>query len=125
MTIRVGDSVFIRNGTPAVVKNRDEISGLLSLDTKLGEVQDGTRHGFVNGLSIEDREAFNSLLDDVKSDSMDASQRVETLKGRLAEIESDPTRHMLAKYVRAEMMHIMNSNGIRPREYSIHESKTR
>ncbi len=125
MTIRIGDTAFIRNGTPAVVKNRDEFSGLLTLDAELGEVQAATRHGFVNGLSPEDREAFDSLLDVVKSDTMDANDRVETLKLRLAEIESDPTRHLLAKYVRAEMMHIMNSNGIKPREYSIHESKAR
>ena len=125
MSIRIGDSVFIRNGTPAVVKDRDELSGNLTLDTDQAEMQNAVRHGFINGLSQQDRDDFNAVLDEVKDESLDPAQRVETLKEKLAEIETDPSRHMLATYVRSEMMHIMNSHGIRPREYSIHESKTR
>lgn len=125
MSIRVGDSVFIRNGTPGVVAGRDDTNGMLRLDTDLKEVQKQTRHGIVNGLSIETRGRFEEILDRVKEDKKDPKERVEALTEILKELELDPANHTLTQYVRSELSFIMNTHGIKPREYSVHESKAR
>jgi hypothetical protein len=125
LSIRVGDTVFIRNGTPAVVKNRDEQTGVLTLDSDQKEVQTQTRNGITNGLSEENRAKLQEIMDAAKGETADPAERVERLKNALAEIENDPTQHTLARYLRGEMHFIMNSFGIKPREFSLHESKAR
>ena len=125
MSIRVGDSVFIRNGQTGIVKARNDASGTLTLDTDLKTVQQETRNGFLNGMTPETREEFNKILDGVKGGTEEPKERVEALQKILGEIEEDPTRHALAGYVRSEMLHIMNTHGIKPRQFSMHESKAR
>lgn len=125
MSVRVGDSVFIRSGLPATVKERDSNSGQLKLESDLDKVQEETRHGYINGLSPDNRGRFNELLDAVKEATDDPAGRVEDLLGRLTELDKDPRNHQLSRYVRAEMVHIMNTHAIKPREYAVSESKTR
>lgn len=125
MTLRIGDSVFIRSGDPAIVKSRDPATGKLRLDQEYAHVQHEMRHGYINGLPAEDREQLYRILDEVKGDTTDPRERVEKIGAHLAEIESDPTRLPLTRYLRAEMAHIMNTHNIRPREYTANEIKAR
>ncbi len=125
MSIRIGDSVFIRNGTLAVVKGRDELSGSLNLDSDLKVVQDQTRNGIVNGLNEDTRARLNEIIDGAKDESKDPKERVEKLSGILSELDKDPAQQTLARYVRGEMHFLMNTFNIKPREFSIHESKAR
>ena len=125
MSIRVGDTVFIRDGSPGVVKGRDEYSGTLKLDAELKSVQEQTRNGIINGLPEDLRGKLNQIVDGIKESSADPKERVERLGGVLNELEKDPTQITLARYVRGEMHFLMNTFGIKPREFSIHESKAR
>lgn len=125
MSIRVGDTVFIRNGSPAVVKGRDDASGLLNLDSDVKAVQDQTHNGILNGLSEEARARLTEIIDTAKDASTDPKIRVEKLSSALGELEKDPTQLTLARYVRGEMHFLMNTFGIKPREFSMHESKAR
>lgn len=125
MSVRIGDTVFVRDGQTGVVRKRDESSGNIVLETDLKSVQDATHVGVLNGMTPETRTQLTAILDGVKGDSKEPADRVEALRNVLTDIEMDPARHNLARYVRAEMLHIMNTNGLRPREFSINESKTR
>lgn len=125
MSIRVGDAVFIRTGVPTTVKDRDPLSGKLLLEQDPLKVREDARHGYLNGMSQETRAEFNGILDQVKAETEDPGERVEKLRLRLMEIEEDPRKLHLARYVRAEMTHLMNTYQIRPREFTVHESKVR
>lgn len=125
MTVRVGDAVFIRSGIPAVVKDRNEGTGQLRLETDLPAVQKEMRHGYLNGLTPETRQQLYAILDEVKSKSEAPEARIDELRSKLTELELDPKQQMLARYVRAEMVHLMNTYEIRPKEYSYNESKAR
>jgi len=118
MALRVGDSAFTREGRPAAIKNRDPNSSQLTLSLKKADISDATRHGYINGLSKESRVNFNKVMDNLKKIE-DPKERVGQMKLQLDQIEQDPQNYNLAKYLRSEMMHIMNSYGIKPTEFTI------
>lgn len=123
MDIRNGDAVFLRTGEPGIVRDRNEVTGKLKVDTDVKAVKTDMRHGYINGLTGEQREQFNAILDEVKASTEDPTERISKLDTKVKELEMDPHQLGLSRYVRAEMVHIMNSNGIKPREYSVQESK--
>lgn len=124
--LRVGDTAFLRTGTPAVVKDRDPVNGKLKLEEDRVKVRDQTRHGYLNGIEPEGRAELYRILDEVKGETADdPAARVEKLQARLSELEADPTQHVLARYLRAEMVHVMNTHGIKPKEYVVDESIVR
>lgn len=125
MDIRNGDAVFLRSGEPGVVRDRDPATGKLKIDSETAAVKTDMRHGYINGLSSEQRTELYEILDTVKSSTEDPIERISQLDAKTKELEQDPQKIGLTSYVKAEMVHIMNSNGIKPREYSIHEAKIR
>ncbi len=125
VSIRPGDAVFVRTGDPLLVKDRDKNTGVATLERDPETVINGTRHGYLNGLEADKRQQLYEILDEVKGSSEDPEERVMKLREVLQEMELDPRNQNLARYVRAEMTHIMNSFGLKPREYSIHESRIR
>ncbi len=125
MSIRVGDAVFIRNGVPATVKDRDPNTGKLVLSQDQQQVRVDFRHGYLNGMSEETRLELYGILDAVKAETADPSERLEKLRVKLEEVDVDPRKVHLARYLRAEMTHIMNTHQIRPREFSAQEGKVR
>lgn len=125
MTLRIGDTAFIRGGTPVTVKDRDQVSGQLVLESDPGVVKRETRHGYLNGLSPEVRQQFYEILDEIKGNTEDPGERINVLNAKLFDLEQDPRNIQLTRYLRAEMNHIMNTYNIRPREYTMDESKAR
>jgi hypothetical protein len=125
VSIRLGDAVFIRSGTPAIVKDRNPTTAQLLLDQDYEHVQEDMRHGYINGLSGETRAQLNEILDDVKGATDDPRERVDAMQAKLTEIDGDPTKLPLSRYLRAEMLHVMNAHNIKPKEYSVQELKAR
>lgn len=124
MRVGVGDSVFTRAGDPGIVKARHNDTGTLDLEIELPKVQEAARHGYLNGLSPETRQQFYTILDKVKEND-DPAARVRDLSLKLGELEQDPRNHVLSRYIKAEMLYIMNSNGIKPTSYTVDETKSR
>jgi hypothetical protein len=125
LSIRVGDNVFIRGGVPATVTGREELSGKLTLESDAEKVKVDSRHGYLNGLAPENRVELYKILDEVKASTADPGERVDKLRVKLEELELDPRNLNLSRYVKAEMVHIMNTFNIKPREYSLYEDKVR
>jgi len=125
MDIRNGDAVFLRHGEPGIVKDRNPATGKLTVDTDKQTVKQEMRHGYLNGLSDTQRIELNQILDSVKTTSENPTDRISALETKVRELETDPRQNGLSKYVKAEMVHIMNSHGIKPREYSVQETKIR
>lgn len=125
MNIRNGDAVFLRNGEPGIVKDRNPADGKLTIDTNNETVKREMRHGYLNGLTDNQRVELNTILDTVKTTTEDPTERITALESKVRELESDPRQIGISKYVKAEMVHMMNSHGIKPKEYSVQENKIR
>jgi len=124
-TIRSGDVAFIRSGDPTLVKERNAETGRLDLETDPAKVRTAVRHGYLNGLTPENRKELYKILDDVKGATADPAKRAEDLRLKIDELKKDPRHLQLTRYLSAEMTHILNTYNIRPKEYSIDESQVR
>lgn len=122
MKIRPGDAVFTRNGLPSVVKERDPNTGEIKANRDPELVKKQMRHGYLNGLKQSDRKELYGILDRVKGETEDPQERVKMLRNQLVDIKDDPHKHELTRYLKAEIVHIMNTHNIKPNEYTVHQS---
>lgn len=123
MVLRVGDSLFTRDGTAGFVVNRDPKKETLDVAQSGPEYEKGRRYGFINGLEPYQRKEFEEVIDQVR-ELEDSKDRVDFLHKQIETLKEDPKRSVLTRYLQGEMAHIMNSEGISPRIYSIDENKT-
>ncbi len=123
MVLRVGDSIFNRDGIPGFVMKRDPAKQTLDVAQRGEEYEKGRRYGFINGLEPEQRQEFEQVIDKVREID-DSKDRVDFLHKQIETLKEDPKRGVLTRYLQGEMAHIMNSEGISPRIYSIDENKT-
>lgn len=117
MSLRVGDSVFLPRGETAVVTDRDKNTNKFALSTEPGIKQQNSRHGYINGMSPDQRVSLMALLDQVK-ELHDPNERVSQLRTKLEELRNDPSQWRMSRYVEAELAHMMNVYGIKPTMYS-------
>lgn len=122
MSFRVGDVVYGVNGKPGVVVKSDRIAGEVDIDTQQKEVRDKHRHGYINGLTTKERKDYNSYLDDVHSQE-EASEKISAIREKIGELKEDPKQVKMVKYLESELFHIMNTNNVSPRFYTIDTPK--
>ncbi|MBC7658497.1 MAG: hypothetical protein H7249_02185 [Chitinophagaceae bacterium] len=123
MVSRVGDSLFNREGTAGFVAGRDPKKETLQVAISGPEYEKGRRYGFINGLEPNQRKEFEVIIDNMR-DRKGSRERVDFLQDQIETLKADPKRGVLTRYLQGEMAHIMNSEGIAPRIYSIDETKT-
>lgn len=116
--ITSGDTVFNRSGSVLTVGKVNPQSGKAELSSAKGDPEKPLRHGIVNGLSPDQRNSFNEILDKVRQEP-DLRQRIDVLQKAIEDVEAVQTEPHLAKYLKAEMVHLMNSSGYTPQNYSI------
>lgn len=122
MGLKVGDTYFNRDGYVGVVKDRDPKNGTLIIERE-GEDFEKTRAlGYINGLKPEERKEFQEIVTTMR-EKKDAMERVNWLQGKIENLQEDPKRQVLTRYLESEMAHVMNSAGINPRRYRIDETK--
>lgn len=120
MVLRVGDPAFTYMGMPAVVTAKNEQRQELTIDADPEIVANSHRHGYLKGLSPETRQSFNDIMDEVKS-LADSQEKISKLQEKIAEFENheSESKRQIAKYLKAELAHTMNSQNISPRYYQI------
>ena len=121
MGFNVGDAVFTRNGVPGAVTGRNPGTGELTVETKGPAASEIRSRGYVNGLSPEQREQYNAIIDDAHQ-SHEPRERIEKLMTKVNEIKDDPRQRSLTTYINAEISHIMMTHNIEPRSYSVNEA---
>lgn len=123
MVLRVGDALFTRDGTAGFVAKRDPEKQTLDIARSGPEYEKGRRYGFINGLEPSVRKEFEEVID--KARELDEpKERVDFLHKQIEVLKEDPRRGVLTRYLQGEMAHIMNSEGITPRIYTVDENKT-
>lgn len=123
MSFSIGDTVFDKKGRPGTVVGRDDKAQLV-VDKKEETYQQARRRGFVNGLKEEQRVKFNEIIDQVLAKE-DVHDRIDQLNEKIDEMRTDPRNHVVTRYLEAEMLHMMNSEGIHPRTYKVQELSVR
>ena len=118
MGLTIGDTIFAANGKPGVVTEKDPKSGRLTVEKEGDTFEKQRRLGYVNGLPAERRGEFNQILSEVRDES-DPRKQIALLTQKIEELRVDPRNHILAKYLESEMAHIMNTEGIQPRTYTV------
>ncbi len=122
MGFKIGDSYFNRDGYPGVILARDQKTDQLIVE-KDGPNFNKTRNiGYINGLSPQERGEFESIITKVREEK-DPRERVAMLQVLVEQLQNDPKKQVLTRYLEGEMSHIMNSEGISPRIFKIDETK--
>ncbi len=122
MQINRGDIVFSSLGRPGVVLDRDNVTRKLTVENQGEKYQVARQYGFINGLSVQERERFYQIMDNIKSQE-DPKLRVSAMASQIQELEQDPRNQSLVRYLKAEQAHIMFTKGIEPRVFNIDEVK--
>jgi hypothetical protein len=123
MRIFKGDTVFNARGKPAVVLDRNGITGELKVEGQGPTFENTRKHGFINGMSVEDRASFNKIVGDIAKIE-DPTTRVREYAKHIDLLKDDPKNRFLVKYLTAEQAHLMYSENITQGTYSMWESKT-
>lgn len=124
MSYRVGDTIFTQSSAPATIIARDDRTGTAKYDKDFNAFQVSARHGVLNGLEPEGRDQFNAIMDEVSANT-DNNLRVESLRNKIEELSLDPKNFRLMQYLDGEVRHLMNVKGVKPRFFSIDESKAK
>ena len=125
MSLKVGDPVFEKTGFPSYVKEREPETESVHLDARKEKVKEQSRHGYIRGLSGEQRSDFNEILDDI-ADISEPREKAATLQEKIQDIEgSEPTlqNKRMIRYLKSELFHIMQSYKVFPREYQTSEDQ--
>lgn len=117
MSLRVGDTMFLPRGETAVITDFDRNSNSFKVSAEAGLNKESRRHGYINGISKEDRSSLMNLLDRVQQID-DPKERIGELRKKLDELSTDPHQWQMARYVESEMAHMMNMFGIKPTTYT-------
>ena len=121
---QIGDTVFDRAGHPGVVVARNPKNESLTVQRKGEKLEKTRRIGFINGLEPKDRKTFDSLITEIKKEK-DPRNRVIKLQAKVDELKLDPRNHVVTRYLEAELAHIMNTEKINPREYTVPQESIR
>jgi hypothetical protein len=117
MRIVAGDIVFQRDGRPAVVKTVNKEQGKVVLEKDLDQVQEAASRGVKNNLLQEQRDEFNSVLDDVANS--DKRQEIRDLYGTLQKLKASKVGDSkVLRYLENELMHRMNRENYTPTEFA-------
>jgi len=119
---RIGDTLFTATGKPGVIVGRADGGTSLRIETQGEKVENVKQRGYINGLSPEEREVYNQIVDDVRA-SADIKARVEKLQEKVESLKLDPRQLNLTRYLEAELAHTMNTSGFQAREYIVPETQ--
>lgn len=116
MSLKVGDPVFTSDALPGLLHKKDEAASKTIVDTDLKSVKQHFRHGYIKGLNDVERSTFNGVMDEIKGTPEDM-QKVEKLHAKIQDLEHEPTveNMKLARYLKAELFHLMSSSQVSPR----------
>ena len=116
MSIKIGDPLFTSDAHPGVMRKSNPVTDKITIDTDSKAVKEHFRHGYLKGLSTDERKEFNEVMDGIKS-MEDANSGIDKLHGQITALEKEPTpEHLkLVRYLKAELFHMMNDEKRSPR----------
>jgi Na+/phosphate symporter len=121
--IQVGDMVN-RAGIytkPGVVIEKNE-DGTVTIDTDAEAVKEYHRHANTTGLTPEDKERFNGIMDDIM-DMSENSERLNDLQAKIDELRLDPESKKLMQALKNEQSSLIRMARELPRVFTYDSGK--
>jgi hypothetical protein len=106
---------------PGVVIEKKE-DGSVVIDTDAEQVKRFHRHSNTSGLTLEDKERFNGIMDGIMEGDSNAD-RINNLQMKLDELRVDPAAQKLAQALRNEQAQLIRLSRELPRVYQYDSSK--
>jgi hypothetical protein len=122
LSYQVGDLLFSRNGLPGLVTGRDRDRQTLLVKPRGEEFEKARKFGYVNGMSPEQRQDYRVIIAESR-ERKEPAKRVDFLQEKIKEIENDPKKNVLQRYLESEMAHIINSQGVKLPYYEVKNDK--
>jgi hypothetical protein len=116
MALKLGSVTFSINGAPGVIKNLDQERKEYTIDTDREAVRKIHRHGYINGLSVEERESFNKVVDEVSAVE-DPKEKIEKMQKIVEESRLDSKNLRMTRYLESELFHQMQILNLSPRYF--------
>jgi hypothetical protein len=117
MRINIYDTVFSGKGEPGIVIGKNPVNNTVEIEKNGPKFEAARRKGFINGLTLEDRTRFNSILNQVR-EIKEPNDKAVKLSETIDELRQDPNNYHLVRYLTSELAHLMYSENITPRYYS-------
>lgn len=116
MTLKVGSAIFNNNGVPGIVKNLDQERKEYTVDTDRDEVRKLHKHGYINGLSMDERAVFNKAVDEVL-EIEDPREKIEKMQKMIEDSRLDSKNMRVTRYLESELFHQMQILNVSPRYF--------
>jgi len=118
MRVMNGDVVFLRDGSPAVVKKVNPESGDVVLDYEVTKVQKHAQNGIKNSLDERQRSSYNLNLSQIKDETK--QEEIQNLYDLIQDLkETKRIDPKVLHYLENELMHRMNRDKYVPPEYEV------
>jgi hypothetical protein len=124
LRVRPSDIVFDTQGRAGVVTGNNKDTGELIVQRDGPVFEAARRRGVVNGLSQQERHDLNQVMDEVGG-IPDPGKKAEALQERIDKLKQDPRQHVVTRYLEGQLVHIMMTEGVHPKEYRIQEGEAR
>ncbi len=119
MGLTVGDIVFARAGKPSVVVGYDEQTERANLNDDLGLVQEIAANGVRNGIELESRDSYNSIIDGIRN--KDKRKEIEELYKKISEMRARGADPRMMRYLEGELQYRMSREKYQPPQVSVPE----
>ncbi|MCA2959447.1 MAG: hypothetical protein IOD12_04285 [Silvanigrellales bacterium] len=103
-----------------VIEKKDD--GTVVIDTDAEQVKRFHKHSNTSGLTLEDKDKFNTIMDDIMSSESNAD-RINNLQMKLDELRIDPNAQKLAQALRNEQAQLIRISRELPRVYQYDSNK--
>lgn len=123
--VYIGDLVakagIYTNQGVVIGKNDD---GTVEIDTEPMTVNKFHRFTNTTGLTLEEKEKFNDILDEIyKTD--DDVKKINDIQINIDQLQVDPKNHKVVQYLRNQQAHLIRAAKRLPRHFQWDESKLR
>ncbi|MGY3803990.1 hypothetical protein ACWNT8_08015 [Pigmentibacter ruber] len=123
--IQLGDyvpKVGIYTNPGIVAEKRDD--GTIVIDTNKDSIKQYHRHSITTGLTPNEKEIFNDIMDDVMSMS-ENSERIIELQKRIDSLKNTPKNKKVSDFLRNEQAQLIRWSKDLPRVYNTMPEKLR
>jgi hypothetical protein len=123
--IQIGDYVAKAGiyTQPGVVVEKNE-DGSILVDTDPTQIQQYHRHANTSGLSPEEKDQFNKIMDDIMS-SGDNAERINLLQAQVDALGVDPANRKVVSTLRNQQAELIRYARELPRVYQFEGDKVR
>jgi hypothetical protein len=113
--ISPNDIIWTRAGDPIRVDKISPNSGGVVLDEDTSKIRDVTQNGIKNGLSVEERKAFHTVLSHTKNS--DIHEEIRDLYKKIEDMKKSHVDPKLIKYLENELKFRIAQNQFKPEDY--------